>query len=129
MAFVGGVGTGGTITGIGRRLKEHDPNIHVACVIPDTFPGIEGLKPLGDPDDIVPAILDESLLDSRHDVTIYEAFDVCAALARRGLFVGQSSGAYVLGALRTALALNRPGRVVTVLNDVGERYFSTGLWD
>ncbi len=129
IAFVGGVGTGGTLTGVGRRLKAHDPSLHVGCVIPETFPGIEGLKPLGDPDDIVPAILDETLIDSRHPMTIEDAFDVCRRLALRGLFVGQSSGAYILGALRTAQALGRPGKVVTILNDIGERYLSTGLWD
>ncbi len=128
-AFVAGVGTGGTITGVGRRLKAHDPNIHIGCIIPDSFPGVEGLKPLGDPEDIVPALLDQTVIDSRHDLTIYDAFEICGALAKRGLFVGQSSGAYLLGALRTAQALDRPGKVVTVLNDIGERYFSTGLWD
>jgi cysteine synthase B len=129
IGFVAGVGTGGTITGVGRRLKGHDPSIHVGCIIPDSFPGVEGLKPLGDPEDIVPAILDQSLIDSRHDLTIYDAFEVCGALAKRGLFVGQSSGAYILGAVRVAQALGKPGKVVTVLNDIGERYFSTGLWD
>ena len=62
-------------------------------------------------------------------MTIEDAFDVCRRLALRGLFVGQSSGAYILGALRTAQALGRPGKVVTILNDIGERYLSTGLWD
>ena len=56
--IVAGVGTGGTVTGLGRRLKEHDPTIRLICVLPEVFPGIEGLKPLG-PQDIVPAILDE----------------------------------------------------------------------
>ncbi|MEK7715109.1 MAG: pyridoxal-phosphate dependent enzyme, partial [candidate division NC10 bacterium] len=57
-----GVGTGGSVTGVGRRLKEHDPRIRLVCIVPDAFPGIEGLKPLGSPGDIVPAILDESLI-------------------------------------------------------------------
>src|SRR5262249_60983360 len=59
--IVAGVGTGGTITGLGRRLKEHDPRIRVVCVQPEAFPGVEGLKPLGRAEDIVPAILDEKV--------------------------------------------------------------------
>lgn len=127
-AFVAGVGTGGTITGVGRRLKERSPRIHVAAVIPETFPGIEGLKPLGSPGDIVPEILDESVIDERLPVTLEQGVANCAWLARKGLFVGPSSGAYV----HAALALARSGRyatVATVLNDGGERYGSTGMWE
>jgi len=51
---IAGVGTGGTVTGLGRRLKEYDSNIRMICVLPEAFPGIEGLKPLGSPQDIVP---------------------------------------------------------------------------
>ncbi|HEV8376199.1 MAG TPA: pyridoxal-phosphate dependent enzyme, partial [Candidatus Polarisedimenticolia bacterium] len=71
--FVAGIGTGGTITGIGRRLKEHDPGIRVVCVVPESFPGIEGLKPLERPEDIVPAILDQDVIDERVRVTIEQA--------------------------------------------------------
>lgn len=126
-AFVAGVGTGGTITGVGRRLKETRRDVYVAAVIPETFPGIEGLKPLGHPGDIVPAILDESVIDQQLPVTLDEAVQVCRRLARQGLFVGPSSGAFVHGALRLA----RSGRfhtIVTVLSDTGERYVSTGMW-
>ena len=125
--FVAGVGTGGTITGVGRRLKEHDPDIRVICVIPDEFPGIEGLKPLGSPDDIVPEILDESVIDERVHVSIDDAYDMCQRLARRGLFCGQSSGAYLAGV--RAVARRGKATFVTLLNDLGERYFSTRLWD
>jgi len=65
--FVAGVGTGGTITGIGRRLKELNSNIQVHCVVPDPFPGVEGLKPLGSEHDIIPEILDQSVIDERWD--------------------------------------------------------------
>ena len=123
-----GVGTGGTVTGVGRRLKEHDPNIRLICVIPEVFPGIEGLKPLGNPGDIVPAILDESLIDERLPVTADEAHAMCQRLARAGFFVGQSSGAYLVGVERIARR-ERRGRFVTLFNDLGERYFSTRLWD
>ncbi|MBI4255472.1 MAG: PLP-dependent cysteine synthase family protein [Candidatus Rokubacteria bacterium] len=123
-----GVGTGGTVTGVGRRLKEHDPRIRLVCVVPDVFPGIEGLKPLGSPGDIVPEILDERLIDERVPVTSDEAYAMCMRLARAGFFVGQSSGAYLVGVERVARREGR-GRFVTLFNDLGERYFSTGLWD
>src|SRR5713226_7811876 len=125
---VAGVGTGGTVTGLGRRLKEHDPKIRMVCVIPDAFPGVEGLKPLGRPDDIVPAILDERVIDERIPVSSEDAYVMCGRLARAGFFVGQSSGAYMVGVERVARRESR-GRFVTLFNDLGERYFSTRLWD
>jgi cysteine synthase B len=60
--FVAGVGTGGTVTGVARRLKAHDPTIRVVCVMPEEFPGIEGLKPLG-PGHIMPDIFAENIID------------------------------------------------------------------
>lgn len=123
-----GVGTGGTLTGLGRRLKEHDPAIRLICVIPEAFPGVEGLKPLGRAEDIVPAILDEKLIDERIPVTVDEAYRMCVRLAAAGFFVGQSSGAYMAGVARVAQRV-RQGRFVTIFNDLGERYFSTRLWD
>jgi len=123
-----GVGTGGTLTGLGRRLKEHDPSIRLVCVIPEAFPGVEGLKPLGRAEDIVPAILDEKIIDERVPVTVDEAYHMCVRLAAAGFFVGQSSGAYMAGVLRVAQR-ERRGRFVTIFNDLGERYFSTRLWD
>jgi S-sulfo-L-cysteine synthase (O-acetyl-L-serine-dependent) len=125
---VAGVGTGGTVTGLGRRLKEHDPSIRMVCVVPDAFPGVEGLKPLGHPDDIVPAVLDASVIDERVPVTGDEAHAMCLRLAKAGFFVGQSSGAYMAGVERVARR-ERRGRIVTLFNDLGERYFSTRLWD
>ncbi len=126
-AFVAGVGTGGTITGVGRRLREACGDVVIASVIPELFPGIEGLKPLGQPDDLVPGILDESVIDRRLEVSLDEAVAVCRELAQRGLFVGPSSGAYVHAARRLA-AEGRFETLVTVLSDGGERYGSTGLW-
>ena len=126
--LVVGVGTGGTITGLGRRLKEHDARVRVVCIIPEAFPGVEGLKPLGRPEDIVPAILDESVIDERVSVGVEEAYKMCQRLAAAGFFVGQSSGAYLAGVERVAKRARR-GRFVTLFNDLGERYFSTRLWD
>jgi S-sulfo-L-cysteine synthase (O-acetyl-L-serine-dependent) len=123
-----GVGTGGTLTGLGRRLKEHDPSIRLICVIPEAFPGVEGLKPLGRAEDIVPAILDEKIIDERVPVTVDEAYQMCVRLAAAGFFVGQSSGAYMAGVQRIAQRERRV-RFVTLFNDLGERYFSTRLWD
>jgi cysteine synthase B len=126
--FVGGIGTGGAITGIGKRLKKHNPDIQVLAVIPEEFPGLEGLKPLGSPDAIIPAILDESVIDSRVDITSEDAYEMCWRLARAGLFVGQSSGAYMQG-VYTVAKKARAGRIVTLFNDLGERYASTHLWE
>ena len=125
--FVAGVGTGGTITGVGRRLKEFDPAIEVVLVDPEEWPGVEGLKPLG-PGYISPEIFDESVVDRRIPVGVESAFEVCQALAREGLFVGQSSGAFLAGTEVLAREIGE-GTVVTVLPDMGERYFSTRLWN
>lgn len=127
--FVAGVGTGGTITGCGRRFKKDVPGVKVVMVRPDTFPGIEGLKPLDEPGSIVPEIFDESVVDEKVPVSIDDAFALCGRLAREtGLFVGQSSGAYLKAAYEVAKR-ERKGTYVTVLNDLGERYFSARLWD
>ena len=126
-ALVAGVGTGGTLTGVGRRLRDARPGVHVAAVIPETFPGIEGLKPLGHPGDIVPALLDQSLIDERIPVTLDESLACCRQLVREGLFVGPSSGAFVHAALTLATS-GKYRSIVTVLSDTGERYVSTGMW-
>ena len=124
--FVAGVGTGGTVTGIGRRLKEHDPTIEVVLVVPEEWPGVEGLKPLG-PGYISPEIFDEGIVDRRLIVSVDDAYRACHSVAREGLFVGQSSGAFLAGAEMLAKEIRR-GRVITILPDMGERYFSTRLW-
>jgi cysteine synthase B len=125
--FVSGIGTGGTITGIGRRLKKDVPGVEIVQIVPEDFPGIEGLKPLESPADIVPKILDASVVDHKVRVTSADAARMCALLARHGLFAGQSSGAYLQGVYETAKRI-RKGMIVTMLNDIGERYMSTQLW-
>lgn len=125
--FVCGVGTGGSLTGIARRLKENNSHIKIIGVRPQVWPGIEGLKPLGSGDDIVPAIYDSSLVDHWIDVSSDEAKMMCQTLAEHGYFVGQSSGAY-LAACQTLMASLSHGVVTTLLCDGGERYFSTRLW-
>ena len=126
-AFVAGVGTGGTLTGVGRRLREVRPDVRIVAASPETFPGIEGLKPLGHPGDIVPKLLDQSLIDERIQVTLDDAVTMCKRLTRHGLFVGPSSGAFVHAALQLA-ARQKYRTIVTVLSDTGERYVSTGMW-
>jgi cysteine synthase B len=83
---------------------------------------------LENPEDIRPEILDESVIDERIHVTIDDAFDYCSTLAKHGVFVGQSSGAY-LYAVHQLGKREKKGVCATIFNDIGERYFSTRLWD
>ena len=126
--FLSGVGTGGTVTGVGRRLKELNPDVRIEVVVPEAFPGVEGLKPLKDPNDIIPAILDQTIIDRMWDCDVDEAWAYSQRLARLGLFGGQSSGAYMSGVQRVAQEIGQ-GVIVTLINDIGERYMSTRLWD
>jgi cysteine synthase B len=126
--FVSGIGTGGTITGVGRRLKKDLPGVEIVQIVPEDFPGIEGLKPLESPGDIIPKILDSSVVDQKVRVSSADAARMCALLAQYGLFAGQSSGAYLQGVYETAKRI-RKGVIVTILNDIGERYMSTRLWE
>ena len=127
--FVCGVGTGGTVMGVGRRLKEHNPDIKIYVIKPEDFPGIEGLKPMG-AEYIKPKIYSEDFIeDQTFFITSEEAKDTCCALAKEtGLFVGQSSGAFMKGALELAGEIDE-GMIVTLFPDTGNRYFSTQLWD
>jgi cysteine synthase B len=126
--FVSGIGTGGTITGVGRRLKKDLPEVEIVQIVPEDFPGIEGLKPLESPGDIIPKILDQSVVDKKVRVSSADAARMCALLAQFGIFAGQSSGAYLQGVYETAKRI-RKGTIVTILNDIGERYMSTRLWE
>jgi cysteine synthase B len=126
--FVCGVGTGGAITGIGRKLKEKNPHVEILCIRPEEWPGIEGLKPLSEPHHIVPAIFDPTLVDGYLDVSADQAKAMCHTLARAGIFVGQSSGAYVVACLEVAKLVGKSAIIATLLNDFGDRYFSSSLW-
>ena len=125
--FVGGVGTGGTISGVGRRLKEHNPDIQVVSINPPEWPGVEGLKPLGE-GHIIPDTFDEEVVDEMIEIDVDESYEMSRLLSSVGLFAGQSSGAYVQGAYEVAKKA-RKGFIVTIFNDIGERYFSTSMWD
>ena len=125
--FVGGIGTGGSITGIGRKLKEKNPKIQIIGIRPEIWPGIEGLKPLGSPGDIIPKILDESVVDKWIHISADEAKHWCSLLAKQGIFVGQSSGCYIAACIKLTNTIDS-GKIVTLFNDFGDRYFSAGLW-
>tara|TARA_B100000945_G_C20426450_1_gene620788 strand:+ start:3584 stop:4495 length:912 start_codon:yes stop_codon:yes gene_type:complete len=125
--FVCGIGTGGSITGIGRKIKEKLPHVKIFGIRPEVWPGIEGLKPLGSPEDIIPKILDESVVDDWIYITADEAKHWCHVLARNGIFVGQSSGCYAAACSQLINNINS-GKIVTIFNDFGDRYFSAGLW-
>jgi cysteine synthase A len=138
-ALVAGVGTGGTVTGTGRRLREAFPDVEIVAVEPESNAVLSGGEP--DEDDFqgmgpgfVSENLDVDLIDAVETVTLPAAEAECRRLAREeGILVGQSSGASLLGAKRVAGRLreetDREPLVVTVFWDSGERYMSTGLFD
>jgi cysteine synthase A len=129
-AFVAGVGTGGTITGVGEFLKAHNPGVRIVAVEPATSAVLSG-RPAG-PHKIqgigagfVPKVLNTAVLDEIITVTDDDAYRTRKALAEHeGLLVGISSGANVFAARQVANRLGKGRRVVTVLPDRGERYFS-----
>ena len=126
--FVSGLGTCGTFVGVSRRLKELNPNVRTIAMEPDSpIHGLEGLKHL--PTSRMPGIFDPTLVDQTIEISTEEAQAMTKRLAREeGLFVGVSSGANVLAALRIAQALPAGSVVVTVLCDGGERYMSERFW-
>jgi cysteine synthase B len=125
--FVASVGTGGTIMGTGRALKELDTAVRVISVHPDDeLHGIEGMKYLGE-GAIVPGIFDMNFPDERLAVSTEASYDMTQRLAREeGLFVGHSSGAALSAALRVAERLEE-GTVVVMFPDGGDRYLSRAL--
>jgi cysteine synthase B len=126
--FVAGLGTCGTFTGVGRRLKELKPSVRAISMEPDSpIHGLEGLKHL--PTSRMPGIFDPTLADETVEVETEAAQSMTRRLAREeGLFVGVSSGANVVAALALARALPPDSIVVTILCDGGERYLSERFW-
>ena len=129
--FVAGVGSGGTLQGVGKFLKEHKPDAKIVAVEPKNVsallghePGLHQIQGIGD--GFVPAVLDVSLVDEVIEVTDDDAVATTRQLGRdHGLLVGISSGANVWAARE--LARRIPGNIATVLPDRAERYFSTSL--
>ena len=124
--FVAGLGTGGTLMGVGRRLKEFNPNVEIIAAAPEPDDRIQGLRSLEE--GFVPPILDLSLLDARIMISSAESFGMTAVLLRKeGVFAGVSSGAALAAALRVANRIDR-GDIVCLFADGGWKYLSTGLW-
>ena len=133
--FVCGVGTGGTLTGTGRYLKERDPHIQLVAVEPADSPvlsggkaGKHGLQGIGA--GFVPGVLDVSLMDRIITVTTEEAYEAARDLAKReGILAGISSGAALHAALQLSREPEHQGkRIVVLLPDTGHRYLSTELF-
>lgn len=126
--FVSTVGTGGTFTGVGRFLKQHDPSVQLVELQPDSpFHGLEGVKHMESA--LVPAIWDPNLADRRLGVPTEASYDWVRDLAARGLLLGPSGGAAVWGAVKVAQELTE-GVIVTVFPDSGLRYLSDRhLWE
>ncbi len=125
--FVAGIGTGGTVMGTGRFLKEQNPSLQVIAAEPDdALHGLEGLKHMAS--SIVPGIYHEEMLDGKVPVPTDNAYDLCYEMGERlGLVVGQSGGAALYAALQVAHDLS-DGVVVMIFPDFGDRYLSTNLW-
>ncbi len=132
-AFVAGVGTGGTITGVGEVLREAGLEVHIVAVEPARAPvlqggraGLHGIQGIGA--SFVPSVLNQEIYDEIISVRDEDALEMTKRLAREeGLLVGVSSGANVWAAVRVARELGAGKRVVTVLCDTGERYLSVDL--
>ena len=133
--FCSGIGTGGTLTGIGEILKEKNPDMVIWAVEPENAAILAGgtigtHMQMGIGDGIIPPILNREIYDNIYVATDDEAIDTAKRLAREeGLMCGISSGTNVAAALKLAQQLGEGKRVVTVLPDTGERYFSTVLFD
>ena len=125
--FLAGIGTGGTIMGTGRYLKQIHPEIQVIAIEPDdALHGLEGLKHMAS--SIVPGIYHEEELDRKINVSTEAAYAMVVRLSREeGLLVGQSSGAVMHAAVEIGRTL-RYGTIVAILPDFGDKYLSTNLW-
>jgi cysteine synthase B len=124
--FVAGLGTGGTLTGVGRYLKEHRPETKVIAAVPHPGDLVQGLRDLGE--GFIPPVLDETILDGRIVVDSVSSFRAAKDLMEReAIFAGISSGAVVRVAQRVADRLES-GNVVALLADGGWKYLSTDLW-
>ncbi|MBC7087656.1 MAG: cysteine synthase A [Tissierellales bacterium] len=134
-AFVAGVGTGGTVSGVGKALKEINPNIMIVAVQPEKSkvlsgenPSSHGIQGIGA--NFIPAIYNNDVVDEIISVKDEDAFEWARYLAKEeGLLVGISSGANYFGSLEVAKKLGTGRKVITVLPDTGERYLTTALFN
>jgi cysteine synthase len=126
-AFVAGLGTGGTVTGVGKRLKRHDPAIRIYAAEPEYGDLVYGLRNLDE--GYVPEVLDQSVLDSRIKVNSRKALAMTRRLAaEEGIFAGVSTGASLVVAVRVCRRLPEGSDVVALSPDGGWKYLSTGAY-
>jgi len=126
-AFVAGLGTGGTLTGVGRFFRDHKPGVKIYAAEPMPGEKVQGLRSLED--GFVPEIFDPSLLDGKYLVSNRDAIVALRELvAREGIFAGPSCGAVLVAAARVALAMGH-GTIVALLPDGGWKYLSAGTYD
>lgn len=124
--FVAGLGTGGTLTGVARRLKEYNPAIKIVAAEPVQGEAVQGLRSLED--GFIPPVLDLSLLDSKLLVDGNDAILRTRQLKdQEGIFVGPSCGAALHAAIRAAYTMDQ-GKIVVILADGGWKYLSEDLW-
>ena len=134
-AFVAGVGTGGTLSGVGRYLKEKNPNCRIVAVEPEASPllskgyaGAHGLQGIGA--NFVPENLDRDIIDDIITVTEEDAYKAARTFATaEGLLVGITSGAALYTAMEVSKQMPKDARIVVLLPDTGERYLSTPLFE
>lgn len=125
--FVAGLGTGGTLTGVGRALKAARPGVRIVAAEPLPGDQVQGLRSLEE--GFVPPVLDQSVLDDRYLVSNRESVvGVRRLMAEEGIFAGLSSGAALAVALRVAAEMDQ-GSIVALLADDGSKYLSAGLWN
>ena len=127
--FVAGLGTSGTLMGVGRYLKEHQPSVQLVAVEPPIGEQVEGLRNLDE--GYVPPVFDDwggaDLLDRKMIVRPRESLEWTRRLADVGVFAGISSGASIAGAVKVAKRIDE-GTIVAIVCDGGWKYLSTGAW-
>jgi cysteine synthase len=124
-AFVAGLGTSGTLMGVGRYLKEQKPSVKVVAVEPPAGEDVQGLRSLDE--GYIPPIFDPDVLDRRFIVRLTESIEWTRRLAEIGIFSGLSSGAVLAGAAKVAATMDE-GTIVALAPDGGWKYLSTGAW-
>jgi cysteine synthase B len=126
-AFVAGLGTGGTLTGVGRYLKDQKPSIRVIAAAPHPGDMVQGLRALED--GFIPPVLDETVLDGKIVVDSQSSFKMARELTEKeGLFVGISAGSVVRAALKASERMDGEQHIVCLLADGGWKYLSSNLW-
>jgi len=125
--FVSAIGTSGTIMGVGKTLREHNPKIKIVCAHPVKGHYIQGLKNMEEA--IVPSIYDPSKIDETIMVETEDAYEMARQIIKKeGIFVGMSSGAAIYAALEVAKKI-KSGAIVVIFPDRGEKYLSTNLFN